>query len=159
MTSNIAERELQAEKVRITREVHRLVFSFGGSPDDPLAGQLGQFVAAVGALQFVSWRTADTSEGCTVEEARVADALLQLEELYTTARPALETAADLLQQLTTTVEADERRRAGEAAEDAARRKLDDEVQRLADEEDAAEHAARRARLEEQARKQLTGAGT
>lgn len=156
-TATTAERELEAEQQRITREVRRLGFSFGGNPDDPMTGQLGQFVATVGGIQGISWMSTDTSEGCASEQARVSEALRQLEELYTTARPALEEAHVLMVSLGKLVEADERRRAGEAAEDAARRKLDAEVQRLADEEDTAEQAARRERLEQQARERLTKA--
>lgn len=148
--------ELEAEHLRIIREIHRLNWSFGGSPDDPLTGQLGQFVAAVGSLEKLTAATTATSAACAAWEARLSVVLEKLETLYTTARPALEESVRLLSDLSELIGADERRRAGDAAEEARRRKLDSEVQRLSAAEDAAEKAARRKRLETQARKQLTG---
>jgi small-conductance mechanosensitive channel len=147
--NNTAERELEAKQLRITRDVHAVRASL---PD-----QLHRLAQSLEQLEGMSVRSTDTSTKCERWQARVAEAQRRLEEFVTTARPALDTATDRLQQLTTLVEADERRRAGEAAEKARRRKLDNEVQRLADEEDAAEQAARRSRLEEQARSKLTGA--
>jgi hypothetical protein len=138
--------ELAAEAHRISRRVHEL--------RHPIRGQVERLVAVLNVLDTLAASNTTTSTACVAWSARIDAAMSQLGELTATARPALEEAAVLLGDLTALVEAEERRRAVDVTEAARRRRIDDEVQRLADEEDAAEQAARRERLEQTARERL-----
>lgn len=153
-TSTARPKDLAAEALRITRQVHEL--------RRPIGDQDRRITDAVDLFDHLAPFSTETSKQCTMWCGRVPAAMDELDRFTATARPALEEAGRLLGDLTALVAADERRRADDVVAEARRRRLDAEVQRLADGEEAAEQAARRERLEQQAREELadtTGAAS